>query len=327
MKNFTLFIVFTIVATTLFAQKENVDIYKATTTPVLDGVEDDVWKSIDPVIIEKPLFPADMPTPAEASFKALWNDTALFVLVKYDDDDHFPFYEKDGSAGYENYNMDHVEVYIDVNDELNDGKGPNDGDGNYSVDPGFEADSEETKLYAGGWAGHTANRYWAYKLSGEGYLMEIAIPFAENLVKNNDEDFVPEIDKVIGFDVVIVDRDEYSADLGRQRLMWQNDNSTDEGDPWMNMDNCGTLTFKGAPSTTGLHIIENKKLSVYPNPALEVITVNSDFERVTITDVTGRKVLQTSEKSINISTLNKGVYCITLYSNNQLIGVSKFIKQ
>jgi hypothetical protein len=311
----------------VFSQKENVDVYKASEAPVIDGEEDEVWEFVEANVFNKPLMPADIPTPSEGTFKVLWNDTALFVLIKFDDDDHFPFHEMDGSAGYENYNMDHIEVYIDVNDVLDDGKGPNDGDGNYSVDPGFEPDGEGSTLFSSGWAGHTVDRYWGYTMSGEGYTMEIAIPFGENLINNNGENFVPEPEKIVGFDVVVIDRDEYSADIGRQRLMWQNDNSTEEGDPWVNMDNCGTLTFKNIITSNEKGLLSVYNISVYPNPASSTISVNCcNFTNAIITDLNGKSVIESENNIINISDLHNGLYFISFYNKNRLIGNCKFLK-
>lgn len=326
MKKINTFLLVLIFATGIaVSQKVNVGVYKVNTAPVLDGVEDELWNSIQPVTFNKPLV-GDLPTPSEGTFKAVYNDTALFVLVTYADDDHFPFYEKDGSSGFENYNMDHIEIYTDVNSVLNDGKGPNDANsGNYSVDPGFDVDKEGQIVFGGGWSGHTANRYSAYKRNGEGYTMEIAIPFQDNLITVDGLDFVPANGAVMGFDVVVVDRDEFSG-LGRQRVMWQNDNSEGLGDPWMNMDACGTLTFSGV--INGNQDIKSLNgINIFPNPVTDYLKVNGDFTKAIIFDITGQKVMQGSTNEFNLSNLNNGMYIVNLYNKGEFIGSSRFIKK
>ena len=77
------------------------------------------------------------------------------------------------------------------------------------------------------------------------------------------------------------------------------------------------------------------RLSIFPNPAYDVLNINSTFtENVVarITDVTGRKVKElnvdmnsTMPATININYLSKGVYFITFYTKDGTV-VEKFIK-
>ena len=81
------------------------------------------------------------------------------------------------------------------------------------------------------------------------------------------------------------------------------------------------------PSTTGINSINISKteLSVYPNPFTDVININltntSENTSVKVTDQLGRVVFenqtnQPNEVSFNLSSLNAGVYIITVTSGN-----------
>lgn len=83
--------------------------------------------------------------------------------------------------------------------------------------------------------------------------------------------------------------------------------------------------------STSINEVEQIAVSIYPNPANDVITfelgINS-FE-VTITDITG-KIIKTAtstsnKKIINIADLNNGVYFYTIIANKNVVTTSKFI--
>jgi hypothetical protein len=72
--------------------------------------------------------------------------------------------------------------------------------------------------------------------------------------------------------------------------------------------------------------IEEQKLTIYPNPAKEIITVQleSENEEVIIFDSFGRIVKQEIGKSIAIGDLTKGIYFVSVPSINSK--TAKFIK-
>ncbi len=71
----------------------------------------------------------------------------------------------------------------------------------------------------------------------------------------------------------------------------------------------------------GIEENENVTVSIYPNPAHDIIFVgaNNDLpvQRIDIYDVTGQLILISNETEINVSTLPKGVYFITVFTENQ----------
>jgi hypothetical protein len=95
----------------------------------------------------------------------------------------------------------------------------------------------------------------------------------------------------------------------RQRANWNNAGAVDEA--WNNMDDAGRVTL--APVSAKNY--KNRTMSVYPNPAIDNVTINADFNKVVISNILGQEVksIAASSKVINISDLSKGVYVIKAY--------------
>jgi hypothetical protein len=221
------------------AQKAQLDIYKTSASPLIDGIEEDVWDLVQPVFIDKNFF-VEFPT-LTAYWKAIWKDTSIYLLVRVEDDDHYPSWEPQGNQ----WEYDQIEIYFDVNDILNDGKGPAySGSGHYQSAPGFTETGynilhkdDPSFSYPGG--------NYAYRLDGENYTCEYMIPFSNFIDQYGyiqyKEDF---INKEIGFDVTVVDQDE-DITTSRQRKVWQNEGNPNPGEEsWNNMDACGIIIFR-----------------------------------------------------------------------------------
>ena len=79
------------------------------------------------------------------------------------------------------------------------------------------------------------------------------------------------------------------------------------------------------PPTPPQGIDENESIaiSIYPNPAHDFIRVETrliaSVQGVEIYSITGQKILSSTETEINVSTLPKGVYFISVYTENQKI--------
>ncbi len=84
--------------------------------------------------------------------------------------------------------------------------------------------------------------------------------------------------------------------------------------------------------TTGLASVSNSEfISIYPNPTNSVLNINSEAEiisNVIIRDVTGKEIFSGKiNQQINVSTLEAGVYFISLYNESEdIVGVKKFVK-
>ena len=99
----------------------------------------------------------------------------------------------------------------------------------------------------------------------------------------------------------------------------------------IDMDTC-TWIVNSVDPPTSVNDNEIKNLSIFPNPASNVITISSSdlFNKVVITDFQGKKIkentlFETTETSINISKFLSGVYFSKIYSDEKLIGNKKFI--
>ncbi|MBA3680861.1 MAG: T9SS type A sorting domain-containing protein [Bacteroidetes bacterium] len=85
--------------------------------------------------------------------------------------------------------------------------------------------------------------------------------------------------------------------------------------------------------TTGIISASNNAfISLYPNPTNSVLNINSDAELISgmiIRDVTGKEILSgKTNTQINVSSLEAGVYFISLFDENEkLVCIKKFIKQ
>ena len=80
-------------------------------------------------------------------------------------------------------------------------------------------------------------------------------------------------------------------------------------------------------SNLGISEIGETKLTVYPNPATNVVTIAADdIEEVTILDMSGRKLLSCATNNVDISTLTSGVYTIRVKTATGT-AIQKFVKQ
>jgi len=79
----------------------------------------------------------------------------------------------------------------------------------------------------------------------------------------------------------------------------------------------------------GIRTIANENtLSIYPNPASDILNINNDYRSLEIFDMTGKIVYQSGESSIktlNISELKEGLYIISIIATDNQRLVSKLI--
>lgn len=80
------------------------------------------------------------------------------------------------------------------------------------------------------------------------------------------------------------------------------------------------------------HSRTKAEVSLYPNPAADLLTVRSSiaYSDIRISDLYGRAVWSGRKNTgadINISSLSPGIYLVRLYMQQQQIAVAKFVKQ
>ena len=75
---------------------------------------------------------------------------------------------------------------------------------------------------------------------------------------------------------------------------------------------------------------ENNPISLYPNPAQEVLNVSSinSITKIEVYDLLGKKVASNKNaKNVNVSALGKGVYIVKVVKENGSVVAKRFIKQ
>ena len=153
--------------------------------PIIDGSEDDLWKNVLPVMIEK-VFAAESPT-VTAYWKGMFDDTCLYVLVNVEDDDNYPFWRAGTGP---NWDYDRAELYLDLNDNLADGQGPdlaNSGHWQAPADIGGADDYTHENYHSlkdTEYEGRIVSNYQSYRLNGENCTYEFRIPLAYLTDKN-----------------------------------------------------------------------------------------------------------------------------------------------
>jgi hypothetical protein len=91
-------------------------------------------------------------------------------------------------------------------------------------------------------------------------------------------------------------------------------------------------TLDAQPQTLGTNDVEfaNNTISLYPNPAQEVLNVSSanSITKIEVYDLLGKKVASNNNaKNINVAALGKGVYVVKVAQENGSVVAKRFIKQ
>ena len=76
----------------------------------------------------------------------------------------------------------------------------------------------------------------------------------------------------------------------------------------------GTIVFD-VRSSAGISAIENT-ISIYPNPAVDYLNVSIDGDK-RVYDLTGKLLIESSATSLDISSLNQGIYLLNVNGANQ----------
>ncbi len=218
----------------VFGQRPEGVVMKASVSPVIDDKVDEVWAEANVYPIDK-AFQAEVPTVDGTTWKMLWDEFGIYVLVECKDDFWFPTYGAGG--GDADYLHDKPEIYFDVNVVLDDGGGASGENGHFQVAPGPTEGQTDGTVLTNDFKGGTALATYSITVTEPNANYEYFIPF-EALDAGDGID----ITGTVGFDVTMIDRDEGDAD--RKRAVWANTGDLNES--WVNMDDAGYITFDGA---------------------------------------------------------------------------------
>ena len=68
-------------------------------------------------------------------------------------------------------------------------------------------------------------------------------------------------------------------------------------------------------------------ISVYPNPTSSIINIEQDFKTAIVYDISGKELLKSTSKTIDLSELPSNIYLLRLYdNNNRVLGTGKIMK-
>jgi hypothetical protein len=315
----------------LFAQIQSDLVIKKGTDIEPNGLEDDaIWALIEPLAITN-VFNYETPT-VVSYFKMFYTDEYIYVLVNVNDDVHYPAWIAEDTKNEWQY--DKVELYFDVNNVLKDGKGPAyiDGfmaPGHYQMAPalkedGYGAPYEPTNVIYGSLSGLATVAY-TLKADYSSYIMEYRFPmygFVNDMEEELNVAKFKALPQGLGFDVLVVDNDNDGKN--RKRSVWKNIGPTE---PYSNMDNCGVVTFsnENISSLRGLKMLD---VQAYPNPVNDKLTVEGDFDKVILTNISGQQVkVVDTNRTVDVSDMAKGIYILKTYRNGVLNGSCKITKE
>ncbi|MBN1392435.1 MAG: hypothetical protein JW947_06480, partial [Sedimentisphaerales bacterium] len=178
-------------------------VIQATTPPVIDGNEDDIWSAAPEYKIANVVYsPLSSPSDLSADFRALWNENNLYLLVDVMDDvlvndtsPDQPVALPTGSTNIPWWFDDCVEVYIDA-----DNSKSNQYD-SYDAQYHFDWDRTSPTMGTHQQHGRMENIEFAMTTTEKGYRTEIKFPWATIGGK-------PSAGASIGLDVHVNDDDD-----------------------------------------------------------------------------------------------------------------------
>lgn len=201
--------------------------------PAVDGDIEEIWNAIPRKVIDVPFYTETVSFTGNATWRSVWNDSSLFILVSIPDDNFHPHYD----AGTETWGADKPELYFDVNDNIIDGGGPDWEPGHYLFSPAFNA------------IGDNAPKDIKFGFSVENdafYVCEYEIPFSV-LIDDSGNALNPILKKHFGFDITIIDLDEFGKgeNANRGRINYSNPVSDGVSDSWSIMDASAQMELVG----------------------------------------------------------------------------------
>lgn len=160
--------------------------------------------------------------------------------------------------------------------------------------------------------------------------------FAVTLGANNETKVYPLLSQAgfQTFEIKLAEFADWTGDVTSFRIRFADENNTEKtGRPSVSHDVViDSIVFSfdaAAVLSTQNNLIEN--FSFYPNPAKNIInfaSTKNNISKVQIFNVIGKKVLETKNiknNSLNISTLNKGIYFLRVYDIENKKATQKLI--
>ncbi|MFA6922741.1 MAG: sugar-binding protein [Bacteroidales bacterium] len=285
--------------------------------PVIDGVAENIWTQIESDTLKNIMF-GTVSSSADlfATYKAVWDNTALYLLVKVKDD------TLKNDSGTSTWDDDAVEIFIDGNNDKAASYDAN--DHQYIV---RWNDATVYEYHSGTTILNPAGVTFSQGANAGGYLMEIKITWSAIGV-------APASGKLIGFDMLADDDDNGGAADASMSWFMQPPSSHHPSD-------FGTIELSGiscVETPTGIINEEmNNATLIYPNPFNTSFVLKISDETILknammkIYDVCGKEVkavsISSNETIIDRGELPSGIYFYSVINNNEKTANGKLIVQ
>ena len=94
---------------------------------------------------------------------------------------------------------------------------------------------------------------------------------------------------------------------------------------WTSNGNGGGFSYRRTTNPNlNVNIIEKNEIILFPNPTTGIVSVNQDIvSQILVYDLTGKKLVETKDPSIDLSVFKNGVYIFKLYQINSKDWVTK----
>lgn len=109
------------------------------------------------------------------------------------------------------------------------------------------------------------------------------------------------------------------TDIGEYRVVVQFANKT--------VNSTQIYYFKAEGITLSTDEIEDQKIRITPNPAVNIVQYNGQFSTLELYDMTGKKVLETSSKMFDVSALESGMYFVRVMGQTGKETIIKLMKR
>jgi len=266
------------------------------TPPVIDGTVDEVWSNAKTHTLQERSWWGS-PSGLYGSFKVMYDIDNIYLL--YVVEDATPFNGNEVNV-WEN---DCVETFFDMNQSATT---PYDGD-DWQIRSIRALDTwTGSANVTDDWGGNV-QRAQSAMADDAGYTIEMAIPWT-----SLSATFLPIVGTEFNFDCSTTD-----VGTGGGARVFRESWTTNEDIAYMNTSAFGTITLSDLTNEnpgTAVRNSEVSNVSIFPNPATDMVSIRSDVEisSISIIDITGRtlstlKSVRDFTAVLNVSHLTNGV--------------------
>lgn len=268
------------------------NVYNLGSAPIIDGIPDSIWSDERVISFEAKNELVGTDTNEDdlsGSAKVLWDYNNVYILAEIFDD----VKRNDSPNTYED---DNVEFYFDSDNSKSSSYDANDVQYSFAWNDGTTIGVLPTGRSSEGIS-------YSIVDTENGYTVEASIPWST--IQGS-----PENGKELGFDFMINDDDDGG---GRDsKFSW----NASEDQAWQDATLFGTIRLESAEGvTTKSDVSEMRTLSLYPNPARDILLVQGNDELVEyqIIDLSGQIQLSgKTQNRIQIKNLKQGVYFLKI---------------